>query len=165
MARYELSPELQHKIGHSDVVQQSCVRVIEGVEQFRGTSEGELRNWLKRILINEVKQAGRDLRAQKRDIRREVPFAGDSRMDLPPLQPADSQATPGTDALKRERIAAIRAAMLRLPEDYQQVIQMRNWQQLTFPEIAKRMQRSINATEKLWYRAVQRLRVELGDEI
>ncbi len=62
MSQHEFSPQLQRKVGNSDVVQQSCIKVIEGIGQFRGTSEGELRNWLKRILSNEINQVGRDLR-------------------------------------------------------------------------------------------------------
>ena len=48
LAQFELSPEMQRKIGNSDIVQQSCVRVVEAIDGFRGTTEGEMKTWLMR---------------------------------------------------------------------------------------------------------------------
>ena len=52
-------------------------------------------------------------------------------------------------------------ALGNLPADYAQVIELRNWELLTFPQIAAKMDRSDEAVRKLWVRAIQRLQLEL----
>ncbi len=52
----------------------------------------------------------------------------------------------------------------RLPSDYRQVLYLRNFEDLSYADIAARMQRSEGAVRVLWARAVQRLRDEWGDE-
>jgi RNA polymerase sigma-70 factor (ECF subfamily) len=49
-------------------------------------------------------------------------------------------------------------AIAGLPEDYQEVIVLRNLQRLPFDEVARRMGRSRPAAQMLWMRALRRLR-------
>ena len=53
-------------------------------------------------------------------------------------------------------------ALDRLPEDYREVIVLRHLEGLTFPVVADRMGRTVDSVEKLWLRAVARLRHEVG---
>jgi RNA polymerase sigma-70 factor (ECF subfamily) len=46
----------------------------------------------------------------------------------------------------------------RLPEDYRQVIVLRNLQELPYEEIAERMNRTSGAVRMLWVRALAQLR-------
>jgi RNA polymerase sigma-70 factor (ECF subfamily) len=70
--------------------------------------------------------------------------------------------SPSRQMMAAEQAAALRAALLRLPEDYRQVILLRNIERLSFQEIGARLQRSNEAARKLWVRAVDRLRELLG---
>jgi RNA polymerase sigma factor (sigma-70 family) len=72
--------------------------------------------------------------------------------------------TPGSQAIAEEEAAALEAAMSRLPDDYREVIQLRNWQALAFKEIGERMGRSADATRKLWYRAILQLQQEMESD-
>ena len=49
-------------------------------------------------------------------------------------------------------------AIGRLPEDYQTVIVLRHLEGLTFPQVAARMDRTLDSVEKLWLRGMARLR-------
>jgi thimet oligopeptidase len=65
----------------------------------------------------------------------------------------------------RDDVRSIRIAPERLaglPEDYREVIVLRHLEGLTFPEVAARMGRSLDSVEKLWLRAVTRLRQSMG---
>jgi RNA polymerase sigma-70 factor (ECF subfamily) len=53
-------------------------------------------------------------------------------------------------------------ALVQLPEDYHEVILLRHLEALSFAEVAKRMGRSVDAVEKLWMRALARLREAVG---
>jgi RNA polymerase sigma-70 factor (ECF subfamily) len=50
-----------------------------------------------------------------------------------------------------------------LPDDYRDVIVLRNLEGLTFPQVAERMARSQDSVEKLWLRALARLRQAFGE--
>jgi DNA-directed RNA polymerase specialized sigma24 family protein len=50
-----------------------------------------------------------------------------------------------------------------IPADYQEVIVLRNLQELPHEEVARRMGRSIGAVRMLWVRALAQLRAELPD--
>ena len=67
-------PELNAKLGNSDLIQESIVLAVEKFDQFKGKSEAELFAWIKVILENEVRQAKRSFRTEKRDIFRERPL-------------------------------------------------------------------------------------------
>jgi RNA polymerase sigma factor (sigma-70 family) len=63
--------------------------------------------------------------------------------------------------LADETAAELAAALTRLSSDHQTVIRLRHQLGLQFNEIGERMGRSKDAVQKLWMRAVCRLREEL----
>ena len=62
------------------------------------------------------------------------------------------------DCLIGEAAVILADAMAELPEDYRQVVVLRNIEGKTFPEIAQKMDRSLNSVKNLWFRAFDRLR-------
>ena len=50
IANEVIGPELQAKLGASDLVQETFVEAHRHLAAFRGKTEGELRAWLRRIL-------------------------------------------------------------------------------------------------------------------
>jgi RNA polymerase sigma-70 factor (ECF subfamily) len=54
-------------------------------------------------------------------------------------------------------------ALHQLPEDYREVVILRQLQGLSFPEVARAMSRSVDSVKKLWARALAQLRDLLGD--
>jgi len=162
VADRELDRELRGKIGDSDLVQQTFLEAERGFPQFRGETEQELRAWLRRILRSRGGQAVRRyLRAAKRDVRVERSLAG-STSDGGEMQIAGDVETPSRQLAATEEADALTAALARLPEHYRQVIQWRNTERKPFEEIGAMMDRSAEAARKLWVRAVEQLRVELG---
>src|SRR5207247_10642638 len=63
------------------------------------------------------------------------------------------QSTPSQRASRREQALLLADALDRLPEDYREVIILRHLEGLTFPEVARRLGRSLDSVEKLWVRA------------
>ncbi len=53
-------------------------------------------------------------------------------------------------------------ALGELPDNYREVIVLRHLEGLTFPEVAGRMQRSVDSVEKLWMRGLAHLRQIMG---
>jgi RNA polymerase sigma-70 factor (ECF subfamily) len=66
--------------------------------------------------------------------------------------------SPSEIAAGRESNSLIADVLESLPEDCRQVIFLRHFEGLSFAEVAESMQRSVDSVEKLWIRALARLR-------
>ena len=161
VASSRMNSKFQAKFDESDVVQQSIAVALQKFDDFRGRTEGELFVWAKTILKNEILQQQRAFLADKRNLFREQQIQHSDNSSSIQFGIEDNQLTPKTDAIQREQSDAVENAILQLPDEYQTVIRLRNSQQLTFAEIGKKLNKSENATTKLWFRALVRLRKEL----
>jgi RNA polymerase sigma-70 factor (ECF subfamily) len=155
IANEELDQNLQGKFGASDFVQETMLIAHKKFDQFRGQSPAELKGWLRQILRNDLNRARRQfVDAHRRDIKRERTM-DDSQ--LQPLPLADDSNTPRTDAMVQEEARLLREAMAQLPENYRLAVQLREWDELSFPEIGMRMSISEEAARKLCRRAMDKL--------
>jgi RNA polymerase sigma-70 factor (ECF subfamily) len=162
IARQEFDPDLRAKNSPSDVVQETFVEAQRDFGQFRGDTEAELLAWLRQLLLHRVGKLRRRYRdTQKRRLAREVALGGDDSTDGPAGGLAANVPSPSGQAMEHEQDQALRAALERLPHDYQQVITLRYQEQLPFEEIGRMLRRSPDAARKLWARAVERLQEEL----
>lgn len=164
IARQHFNQNLQAKLGQSDVLQQTMLNAAQNFEQFHGTTAGEFKAWMKQILVNEVHRSERTFFSDKRNVKREATGSATDSVPQYVNNLIDSLPTPGTRAIGDEQSAQILAALMRLPEDYQSVIQLRNWQGHSFKDIAEKMNRTENAVTKLWVRALVRLQEELDQK-
>ena len=73
-------------------------------------------------------------------------------------------SSPSEAASRREEAVRLADALGRLPGDYREVLILRHLEGLTFPAAATRMGRTVDAVEKLWMRALAKVRGELGGE-
>src|SRR5580704_16560062 len=165
VARAQVGSWLQAKVDHSDLVQQTLLEAHRGLNNFRGSTDGEWMAWLKRIVQTNAADFVRHYgKAGKRRAAREVSLdarVGDDS-EGPTRDPGDSgQQTPSQIVLRREEELEISQAVSQLPEDYQEVIILRNLERLPFDEIAERMGRSRPAVQMLWMRALKKLHESL----
>ena len=165
LARLEVGRRLQAKIDASDVVQESFLQAYQSFPEFRGTTEAELLQWLRKILATRLSNLVRHYtRTQRRDVQLERQLdqaLGHSSQDLNHVLRL-SQTSPSQGAARREEAVLLADAVERLPDDYRDVIVLHHLQGLTFPRVAEAMDRSLGSVEKLWVRALAKLRDRLG---
>lgn len=162
IANQELDSAVRGKVGASDVVQETMLTAQVALNDFAGSSEDELMAWLRKILLNDLSDAGRKFqRTAKRRVDLEISIHGDSRINQPPMVVRSDTAPPGTHTADAEEAEALLFAMARLSQEYQVVLRLRNWEQLSFAEIGDQLDRSPDAARKLWSRAVLHLQQEL----
>jgi RNA polymerase sigma-70 factor (ECF subfamily) len=162
VAHENLDHDLQAKAGPSDLVQETFLAAHEHFGQFRGTTEAELLAWLRQTLLNKLAKFKKRYRATaKRQLQSEVQLAGSNGSGPEGNAFVDTGSSPSAKTIRDEETRAVHAALARLPEDYRQVIWLRIYDQLSFEAIGKRMDRSTNAAEKLFARAVRAARQEL----
>ncbi|MHC4137749.1 MAG: sigma-70 family RNA polymerase sigma factor [Planctomycetota bacterium] len=168
LARLEVGRRLQAKIDASDVVQEVFLQAHRAFGDFRGSTEGEVLQWLRKILAAQLSNLIRHYaRTKRRDVKLERALDHDLNRSSQALRHvlAISQTSPSQRVARRERAVLLADAVERLPEDYRDVIVLRHLQGLTFPEVAEAMERSEGSVKKLWARALAKLRGELGDSL
>jgi RNA polymerase sigma-70 factor, ECF subfamily len=163
LAQSHVEGKLKAKADASDLVQQTLLEAYRDFADFRGASEKEWLAWLRHILAHNAAQFVRQYcGTARRRVGREVALpAGSSGGTLAGLQPADPGETPSQQLLRKERELLLADALVQLPEDYREVIFLRNLQRLPFEQVAEQMGRSRPAVQMLWMRALHRLQAIL----
>jgi len=162
-ASEHLPLSLQAKIGASDIVQETALDAHRDFGRFRGTTQEEFLGWLRAILKNNVVDAVRRFQqSHKRAVSREVSLhlIVDRDRHGIAIESAGSR-TPDRSAIRREEAARLADVLERIPARYRTLLRMRYWDGLTFAQIGARIERSEDATRKLWFRAVSCLNREL----
>jgi RNA polymerase sigma-70 factor (ECF subfamily) len=164
IAAAQLGRGIARRVSPSDVVQEVMLAAHRDFGGFQGSTAEEFAAWLRTILSRAlIREFERHLTAEKRDLRREISLDAVAR-DLESScamgaslvsATVDDPATIVSVAEESRRIADLVA---RLPDDYQQVVILKNFGGLENHEIARRMNRSEQAIRLLWMRALRRLR-------
>ena len=166
LARLNIDARLQGKVDASDLVQETFLKAHRNFGQFRGNTEEELVSWLRQILTNNLANLVRHyLGLKRRDVRLERQLAAEmdrsSRlMDGGLIAPGSS---PSRQVSRREQAVLLADVLKQLPADYREVLILRHLEGLTFAQVAERLGRTEDSVQKLWVRALARLRRSLGE--
>lgn len=150
----------------ADVLQETLIAAHHGFDQFRGENEASWLAWLRRILANRLSNIARKyLATRQRDARREVNLQKDLDASSAGLSSIleDGGPTPSAVVMGREIAVRLADAMAKLPDDYREVLVLRNLEEKSFPEIAAQMGRSLDSVKNLWARAVAKMRQAVGE--
>lgn len=164
VARSQLGPRLRGKADPSDLAQEALLEVHRHFDQFRGRTEAEFAAWSRSILAGLIaNHVRRYLGTKQRDARLERRLALELNNSSCALErqlgaPAGS---PSDEAARHEDVELLVDALERLPAHYREVIVLRHLEGLSFPEVARAMDRSLDSVEKLWVRALAQLRRSL----
>ncbi|MHC4411115.1 MAG: sigma-70 family RNA polymerase sigma factor [Planctomycetota bacterium] len=160
LAGNSLDGVLRVKADPSDVAQEVLYAASRDFAGFRGDSERELIGWLRKILAHSIANLVRRYRRTgARQIDREQSIEADldrSSMALGSML-AGRETAPSQAASERERSVVLANALSRLPDDYRQVIILRDLEQRSWAECGHRMGRSPDAVRMLWSRALASL--------
>lgn len=161
IASHEIGSKLGAKLDASDVVQDTFLDAHRYFENFQGESVTQFTAWLRSVLAGVMANyLRRYLGTKARDIRLEKQLAADldnSAAMLSELLVA-SISSPSQNIMRDEQTVQLAKAMSNLSADYQSVLTLRHIEGLTFPQIATRLNRTVDSVEKLWLRAVVQLR-------
>jgi len=160
MVRLRMGRELRAQLESMDLVQETLVRALGGLDGFTYRSEGDFVRWLAKIAENELRGNLRRLRAAKRDIRREVRLdnyrspAGGSFVGPPePIR----NTTPSVVTSKREDFAKLEKALDALKPEYKEAIILAKIESLSYDQIGARLGKSTDAARMLATRAMAAL--------
>jgi RNA polymerase sigma-70 factor (ECF subfamily) len=167
LARVQLGRRLQGKVDASDVVQEAFLGAWRDFAQFRGTTETEFLGWLRQILASLLANLVRHYQGtQCRDVRLERQLAAELEQSSQALDRnlVALQSSPSQHAIRREQSVLLAEALGRLPEACREVLILRHLEGLSFPEVARRLGRTVDSVKKQWPRALASLRRLLEGE-
>lgn len=152
-ARARMSSELRAHESGSDLVQGAVLALLQRLDGFEYRGEEAFRGWLFGALQNELLHHERDLRAQKRDVRRLA--AGQTDGDALTLAQCYSKVlSPSRGLMAQEDVAILESAMDTLPDDYREVIALSRLARLSRAEVARQMGRTEDSVRNLLHRAL-----------
>jgi RNA polymerase sigma-70 factor (ECF subfamily) len=141
-------------------VQETFLCARRGFSEFRGNSESELLSWLRTILAAQLANTWRHYTSRKRNVRVERRFCEqlDRSSHVFGQQFASRLESPSEALSRRERAVLLADALDQLNRTQREVIIMRHMESKSFPEIAVRMDRTLDSVKSLWTRAIHNLR-------
>jgi RNA polymerase sigma-70 factor, ECF subfamily len=166
LARLQIGRRLRGKVDPEDLVQETFLKAHRDFPLFHGATEPQLAGWLRQILAASLAMSVRRyLGTQRRDVRleRELADAVDQSSRMLDRGLVAPQSTPSQRAIRREQAVLLADELEKLPADYREVIVLRHLEELSFSEVARRMDRTVDSVQKLWVRALARLRQTLGE--
>jgi RNA polymerase sigma-70 factor (ECF subfamily) len=159
LARMQLDPGPRNRIDPSDIVQQTLLEAHAKASHFQG-DQSALAAWLRQALVNNLRDAWRALRRDKRDVRREqaLPEAVEqSSARLEGMLPAP-HSSPSQRAARNEDLLRLADALTKLPEPQREAIVKHHLQGCSLAETARSLNKTDAAVAGLLHRGLKNLR-------
>jgi RNA polymerase sigma-70 factor (ECF subfamily) len=140
-----------------DLTQDTFVRAFNAWDEFRGDSQ--VYTWLYRIALNLCHNQQKRLQRKYRMERWSLDANSDDEYEgRAPIEVADERPLPLQRIEGEEMRNKLRAALLELPDNYRTVIVLRDIEGLTYEEIARVTDSTLEAIKSRLFRARQTLR-------
>lgn len=139
-----------------DLAQEVFLRVYRARKSY--SPSAKFTTWLFRIATNLALNALRDRRPRRREDSLDAP----GHDDQPALDLPDGAPTALERLMERDRAAAIREAILALPEKQRAAVVLHKFHELDYEEIARVLECSPSALKSLLFRAYETLRFRLA---
>lgn len=143
-----------------DALQVAFLSAFRSIGEFAGQSR--LSTWLHRIVINSALMQIRSRKRRKEDSIEELL----PRFDVHGAWIENHEPNSGEQLLEQREIhELVRRCIARLPDNYREVVQMRDIEELEYKEIAMMLNANINAVKVRLHRARQALRSLITKEL
>jgi RNA polymerase sigma-70 factor (ECF subfamily) len=136
-----------------DATQETFLSAFRNLRGFRG--EAKVSSWLHRIAVNQC-----ITRQRRAKVRSETPLEDETNVDGVAYA-APAHESPARAAETRQRTEIVRRAVNALPTELRQVIVMKEFEELTFQEIADALELPLSTVKSRLYTALRQLQMRL----
>ena len=157
--RLRMGRTLRSKMESRDILQATLMKSFQHFDEFKGSDTQSLGAWLARIAEREIADRVDFHQRQRRDAAREEPLDIEALGAAVPA-PVKSALT---QAILDEKARHLEAAMDTLSDAHREIILLRKFEELSFGEIARRLDKSEDACRMLLARAMVALTLALTD--
>ncbi len=136
-----------------DATQETFLAAFRNLRGFRG--EAKVSSWLHRIAVNQC-----ITRQRRAKVRNEAAIEDEEQRHASSFS-SPLELSPARMAEGRESIDAVRRAVNSLPLDLRQVVLMKEFEELTFREIAQALDLPLSTVKSRLYTAMRQLQMRL----
>ena len=136
-----------------DATQETFLAAFRNLRGFRG--EAKVSSWLHRIAVNQC-----ITRQRRAKVRSETALDDEAEKNAAVFA-LPLEASPARTAENVERSRAVRTAVSALPPDLRQVVVMKEFEELTFQEIADALEVPLSTVKSRLYTALRQLQLRL----
>jgi RNA polymerase sigma-70 factor (ECF subfamily) len=136
-----------------DATQETFIAAYRNAARFRG--EAKVSSWLHRIAVNQCLTVKRRAKSRAED------YLDDEAGESERIFVAPSSFSPGNEAEQTERLRVVRQAVSSLPVDLRQVVVMKEFEEMTFQEIAETLELPLSTVKSRLYTALKQLKMKL----
>ena len=167
IVRLRMDRKLRPKLDSVDVVQDALVLALAGLKDFTYRNEGDFLRWLSRIAENRLHDIFDKFHADKRDVRREIPFKREDRShaggSFGVAVPLD-MTTPSVLLARKEQLDRLERSIDSLKPEYREVVFLSRIERLSHADIAVKLGKSKGAVAMLLSRALVALTAAYEDD-
>jgi len=154
--RLKMGRSLRARLESRDILQATFLKSFQHLDDFEGEDGRSLLGWLIRIAEHEIRDRADFHSRQQRDAKQEADLGGYSEQLVARSRSALSRL------ILDERAERVENALESLTEPHRQVILLRAFEELSFPEIAKALGKSEDACRMQYARAMTALTLALS---
>jgi RNA polymerase sigma-70 factor (ECF subfamily) len=136
-----------------DATQETFLAAFRNLRSFRG--EARVSSWLHRIAVNQC-----ITRQRRAKVRGETTIEDENELNGASFF-APARESPARAAESRQRTLMVRRAVKALPPELRQVIVMKEFEELTFQEIADALELPLSTVKSRLYTALKQLQMRL----
>jgi RNA polymerase sigma-70 factor, ECF subfamily len=165
LARTLVSSKLQSKVDCSDLVQETLLRAARSMHTFNGTTDAELRGWLRVTLVNVIRDQYAKATAKKRDVALEYSLNAALEESSARLEDwlRDSAEGPEALVIKEDLLDTLAGVINQLPPNQRTAVELFYIHGLTAGEIASQMGATKKAVGGLIARGIKTIRAKLRE--
>ena len=134
-----------------DIVQETLIGAFRGMSKFDGRAS--VKTWMKRILVRQAARAWHKARPSRQSA---------SLDTLPGDAPIGPTATVESSTTRVDSKIDVAAVLKTLPADFRQILVLREFEQLSYAEIAELLEVPQGTVESRLHRARAEVRARLG---
>ena len=137
-----------------DATQETFINAYRNLARFRG--EAQVSSWLHRIAVNQC-----ITRQRRARVRAETGLDEEVEAGREQFISTGREASPAHASESKQRADAVRRAVASLPQELREVVLMKEFEELTFQEIADALQIPLSTVKSRLYTALKQLRLKL----
>jgi RNA polymerase sigma-70 factor (ECF subfamily) len=161
LIRLRMGRDLRAHMESRDILQATLLKSFRSIDQLEKDGTGSLMAWLARIAQNEIRDQADYLGRLRRDAAKEVPLPEDHD---PGGLVAERVHSALSQLILDERMERLERALESLDGPHREIILLRKYEELSFGEIARRLDKSEDACRMMLARAMTALTLRVAEE-
>jgi RNA polymerase sigma-70 factor (ECF subfamily) len=163
----QIDPRLRAKFGVSDVIARTLWEAYQALDRVRPLGPEAQRRWLRRMLVNNLRDEIDRWLSAGRDVSLEKPLQAAAEASSYRLREwlAADESTPSERLLEQERAQRLAEALAQLPERQREALILQMWHGWKLAQIAEHLNCTVGAVAGLHAHGLARLRRLVPDDL